>query len=72
MQIIKVELLSDKALKLLQQLEQLNVLRLIGAKDDVEEEQAPVRNWAGSISSESAKRLLSQVEKSRNEWERDI
>ena len=66
---IKVELLSDKALALLQQLEQLNILRLIKVDDSAKE---PKRQWAGSISKETASELLESVEQSREEWERNI
>ena len=66
---IKVELLSDKALVLLQQLEQLNILRVV--KEDVQASEHK-RQWAGSISRKTANELLERVEQSRKEWERDI
>ena len=66
---IKVELLSDKALALLQQLEQLQILRLITVDDSAKE---PKRRWGGSISKETAAELLEHVDQSREEWERDI
>lgn len=67
--IIKVELLSDKALALLQQLEQLHILRLIKVNDSPEGQK---RQWAGSISKETASELLESVAQSREEWERNI
>ncbi|MCO6485968.1 MAG: hypothetical protein J5I41_09375 [Saprospiraceae bacterium] len=70
MQTITIELLNEHALKLLQQLERLNILRLVVAKK--KSSQQPKRQWAGSISKETAKRMLSNVEESRNEWERNI
>ncbi|MEL6593172.1 MAG: hypothetical protein AAFQ68_23945 [Bacteroidota bacterium] len=72
MQVIKVELLSEKALQLLQQLEQLNVLRLLTPENKNEEKASSPRNWVGSISTETAQQLLAQTEQSRKEWERDI
>ncbi len=63
---IKVELLSDKAMALL---EQLNILRLIKVDDSTKELK---RQWAGSITKETASQLLESVEKSREEWERNI
>lgn len=66
---IKVELLSDKALALLQQLEQLNILRLIRTDDST---PTPKRQWAGSISKETASELLESVDQSREEWDRNI
>jgi hypothetical protein len=66
---IKVELLSDKALALLQQLEQLNILRLIKVDDSIE---GPKRQWGGSISKETASEFLESIIQSREEWERNI
>lgn len=63
MQIIKVELLDEKALSLLQQLEQLNILRLVST----EKKKKSPRRWAGSISKETADKMLQEIEKSRNE-----
>jgi hypothetical protein len=70
MQIITVELINDNALTLLQQLEQLNILRLVAIKKQSTEQ--PKRKWAGSISKETATKMLQYVEQSRNEWERNI
>ena len=70
MQIITVELLNDNALPLLQQLEQLNILRLVDAKQ--EENDRPRRQWAGSISEETADKMLQHLDQSRDEWERNI
>ncbi len=69
MQVITVELLNDNALKLLQQLESLNVLRLVAPK-----KKTPItkRKWAGSISKQTAQKMLSFTEQSRQEWERNI
>lgn len=65
---VTVELLNEHALALLQQLEQLNLLRLVQASPSAE---APPRQWAGSISRETATALLESIEKSREEWERN-
>lgn len=70
MQIITVELINDNALALLQQLEQLNILRLVATKRQPAEQ--PKRRWAGSISKETATKMLQYAEQSRNEWERNI
>ncbi len=69
MPIIQVEILNDKALMLLQQLEQLNILRLISSEKQADK---PKQQWAGSISQETAEKMLKYVEESRNEWERNI
>jgi len=69
MQIITVELLNDKALPLLQNLEQLNILRLLAPENPTAK---PQRQWAGSLPKESVSKMLQYVEQSRNEWERNI
>ncbi len=69
MQTITIELLDDKALKLLQELEALNILRLVESGDRPVEKK---RKWAGSISEKSAELMLKELEQSRKEWERDI
>lgn len=69
MQIISVELLNEDALKLLQVLEQLKLIRL-APKNDIAATVQPKRKWAGSISKETAAKMLEHVEQSRNEWER--
>jgi len=70
MRLVTVELLNDKALALLRQLEQLKVLRLVlpGRKETDE----PKRQWAGSISKETASKMLRSLNQSRNEWDRNI
>ena len=67
MQVVTIELLNDKALALLQQLEQLKVLRLVKPQ-----EKTKKRRWSGSISKDTAEKMLLSVEKSRSEWTRDI
>ncbi|MCB0518431.1 MAG: hypothetical protein H6577_13395 [Lewinellaceae bacterium] len=69
MQIVSVELLNEEALKLLQVLEQMKLIRL-SPKTDAAAPVQPKRKWAGSISKETAAKMLEHVEQSRNEWER--
>lgn len=59
MQIITIELLNDHALKLLQQLEQLKVLRLLSPQQASPKKQK--RQWAGSISKETAGEMLRNI-----------
>ena len=70
MQVVTVELINKNALNLLQQLEQLNILRLVANKQ--KSDQPLKRQWAGSISKETASKMLKHAEQSRNEWERNI
>jgi hypothetical protein len=69
MQVITVELLNDQALALLKQLEKLKIIRLVKSKKPIE---TPKRQWAGSLSKETAEMMLQHVEESRSEWERNI
>ncbi len=69
MNIIQVEILNEQGLKLLKQLEKLNILRLIRPE---RKKVLPKRSWAGSISKETAEKMLQEVEQSRNECDRTI
>jgi len=69
MQIITVELLDDRALALLKQLEKLHILRFV---TNEKLGNKPKRQWAGSISKETAANMLLEIDKSRGEWERGI
>jgi len=71
MQTVVVKLTNEKALNLLQQLEQLNIIELITQNKKVNTEKTK-RSWAGSISKETANKMLKYVEESRNEWDRNI
>lgn len=72
MKTVTVELLSDKALALLQQLEQLHILRFVQAKKRATKTNLPKRKWGGSISKMTANQMLQYTEQSRSEWERNI
>ena len=69
MQTIIVELLNKDALALLQQLEQLNILRLV--ESDLPA-SIPKQKWAGRLSKETGKNMLAQLDQSRREWKRNI
>ncbi|MEM1328690.1 MAG: hypothetical protein AAGI23_22230 [Bacteroidota bacterium] len=71
MQTVTVELMSDKALALLQQLEQLHILRFVQLQKRVKTD-LPKRKWGGSISKSTAKQMIQYTEQSRGEWERTI
>jgi hypothetical protein len=61
---ITIELINDDGLKLLQQLEQLNILRLLpnrNVKKEVATINSKKRKWAGSISSETADAMHNHV-----------
>ena len=69
MQTVTIELLNEDAMVLIQQLERLNVLRLI--KPTVVEKN-PKNKWVGSISRSTAQNMLLQLDQNRKEWERNI
>lgn len=71
MRTVTVELLSDKALNLLKQLEQLHILRFVQAKARTKKKVVN-RKWSGSISKVTANKMLHYTEQSRDEWERNI
>lgn len=65
METVTVEIKSNKAMKLLKDLENLNIIKI--HKSD--EKQDKASKYRGSISAKSAEGLLKHVEESRNEWE---
>ena len=67
MQVITVELLNDNALKLLQLLEQLKIIRLAPKP---EQPAVPKKQWAGTLTKDTATKMLHHVEQLRGEWER--
>ncbi|MCY7353120.1 MAG: hypothetical protein LH606_21100 [Cytophagaceae bacterium] len=69
MQTLLVEILNEKALPLLRNLENLDVIRLVPSQKS--KRRLAEELW-GSISPELAEDLHRQLEEMRNEWERDI
>ncbi|MCX8143251.1 MAG: hypothetical protein N3F62_03215 [Bacteroidia bacterium] len=97
---IHIEILNQKALKLLHDLEELNLIKVIEEENghsktiekkedklskkfagklknlksnkEIKDDLAPASSFIGTLSKKEAKKLLSYIEKSRKEWERDI
>ena len=71
MAIVRIETKDDKALQLIEQLEAMNLIRILR-----EEKQRPEKKLSermmGSISEEEAEKMRTALEKMRAEWERDI
>jgi len=67
---ILIEPLSEKAYELLQQLEALNILRVI--RTEASANPSAPRKWAGSIPATSAEAWDKHLQEIRSEWERDI
>lgn len=68
METVTVEIKNSKALKLPKDLEHLDIIRIhqSAQKPEIKDKASKYR---GSISAESADRLLKHVKKMRNEWE---
>ena len=67
---VVVEVLSEEGMKLLENLQNLQVLRF---EHRLPEAQIKIdESWVGSISAEAAEKWLRHVDESRNEWDRDF
>lgn len=71
MQVITIEIIHDKALQLLQNLEDLNLIRLVDEipLDSIPSEASAKSRFAGRISAETAAALHLQLQQMREEWE---
>ena len=67
MQTITIELTHQKALKLLQELEDLQIIRLL--KKSITPSKKNSKKFSGKLSSSVADDLQKYISKSRNEWE---
>ena len=67
MQTITVELTHQKALKLLQELEDLHIIRLL--KKSITSSKNNSEKFAGKLSPSVAADLQKHISKSRDEWE---
>lgn len=67
METVTIEIISNKAMKLLKELENQEIIKIRKPlkKHALKEKAAKYR---GSISTASADRLLKHIEESRNEW----
>jgi hypothetical protein len=72
MQTILVEIKDDAGLKILQDLEEANIIRLIPVERENKPEKLSAR-LRGSISKETAKQMQDELVQMRSEWQqRDI
>lgn len=70
MQTVIVELRTTQALKLLKDLEQANIIRLVKKPKHVPKKLSE-QLWA-SIPDSRASEIQSEIEEMRNEWDRNI
>ena len=68
MEIVTVEIKSSKAMKLLKDLENLNIIK-IHQSEEKPQTKDKASKYRGSISVESADHLLKHVQEMRGEWE---
>ena len=71
MQTLTIEVDNDKAVKLIEELEALNILRIIDDKP-INTEEKLSESIAGSLSEEQAKDIEQELEAMRREWNRSI
>jgi hypothetical protein len=73
MEIVTIQLTNNKAYKLLQELEELHIIRLL-KKSTVQEEEKLSDKFAGSLhlTDEQYNEFQQYLIRSRSEWERDI
>ena len=71
MQILTIELKNNKALKLIEQLEALQLIRIV-RKDASSKGRKLSERLAGSLSHEQAEQMRRELHEMRTEWERDI
>ncbi len=69
MQTVMIELRNEHALRLLQDLEKLDIIRLVGVP---EKKNSVAQRFRGTISKQTATQLQEQLQTMRGEWQRDI
>jgi hypothetical protein len=70
MQTVIVQLTHQKALKLLQELEDLHIIKLL--KKSISGDENLAQKFAGKLPKEIADKLQQQISDSRNEWDSSI
>ena len=71
MQTLTITIIDSKALKLLEDLESLNLIRVLRAKEGKSQQKLSER-LRGSISEEQANAMHKELLQMRNEWGRGI
>lgn len=67
---IEIQILNNKALKLLRQLEDLQLVRIV--RKHKKKEQTLSEKYAGKLPAEVAEDVQKYIARSRDEWKRDI
>jgi hypothetical protein len=66
---VRIEVLNEEAMTILEQLERLHLIRLIEQHQVVVKKK---KNWIGVISRDTGKKMIEETEKARHEWEQNI
>lgn len=73
MKTLTVELKNNQALKLLKDLEEADIIRILDKEEKKKKEGSLSGKLRGAISKERANEIIAQTDKMREEWEkRDI
>lgn len=64
--IMLIQITNNKAIKLLRDLEDLNIIKVI--KENISESKKLSDKYIGSISKEEGEKLENHINHSRNEW----
>lgn len=67
---ITIEVTEDKVLELLQNLQKLNLLKILNNEKTEAEPKKLSSYLEGSLSDEKAEEMLNHLQESRNEWDR--
>lgn len=70
MRTITIEIVNDIALQFLHNLENMKIIKLL--KDNTTTKQKLSERFSGCISKEKTEELQQELNKMRNEWERNI
>lgn len=66
METIVVQITNNKALRLLQELEELNLIKLLKRHTDISQKLS--EKYAGKLSSATVDKLQEHIKQSRGEW----
>ncbi len=70
MNIITIQVRNPKVLKLLQYLEELQLIKVVSEESKASDSLS--KKYAGSLSTEIGEELQRYIKQSRDEWERNI
>lgn len=69
MRTIKIDIINEKALKLLQELEKLNLIKLRKEEGQTKPESVDWTKFKGALSKQSVEKIDQELEQLRKEWD---